>query len=139
MLFRQLNRCSVLLEDPFVEDPSVDPLYRTVVLCRFQALPDTHTCANTSCCTFTLASYVHCRVFATILCRFQALPDTHTCANTSCCTFTLASYVHCRVWAYPLFYIIVFLSKYRTKLSKPPEYPLDIPRIPRIPMTWPPL
>jgi hypothetical protein len=30
----------------------------------------------------------------------------------------------------PLFYIIVFLSKYRTKLSKPPEYPLDIPRIP---------
>jgi hypothetical protein len=70
--------------------------------------------------------------FATILWRFLALPDTHTCANTSC--YNVYSRIICSLSgllaAYPLFYIIVFLSKYRTKLSKPPEYPLDIPRIP---------
>jgi hypothetical protein len=69
--------------------------------------------------------------FAAILWRFLALPDTHTCANTSC--YNVYSRIICSLsglLAYPLFYIIVFLSKYRTKLSKPPEYPLDIPRIP---------
>jgi hypothetical protein len=66
-----------------------------------------------------------------LLWRFLALPDTHTCANTPCCN--VYSCIICSLsglLASPSFYIIVFLSKYRTKLSKPPEYPLDIPRIP---------
>jgi hypothetical protein len=69
--------------------------------------------------------------FADILWRFLALSDTHTCANTSCCN--VYSRIICSLSGLlvsPSLYIIVFLSKYRTKLSKPPEYPLDIPRIP---------
>ncbi len=101
------------------------------------------TLANIS--SFNLVSIFRCSsspnnpvtyVRGVILWCFLTLPDTHTCANTSCCN--VYSYIICSLsglLAYPLFYIIVFLSKYRTKLFKPPEYPLDIPRIPWIPMT----
>ena len=67
-------------------------------------------------------------VVATILWRFLALPDTHTCANTSCCYVLLCIICSLSGFRFGYVYTIVSLQNYRTKLIKPPEYPLDIPR-----------